>query len=344
MTGVIPVLVLGAVAVVVPEIVFGATPLTEPGRILATLPIYAGGAILIRELARRRGAGWPQIAMLGVAYGIVEEGLALGSLFNPALFNAGEVGARAFGVNWTWTQWTLGYHAVWSILIPILLTELVFPDRRSEPWLGKIGLVIAGAVYVLGAVFLGLIFRLVVAPDFEPPPLHLSVAAILVAGLFVVALAPRGVPGRSTLTVHGETVPSPWLVGLASASAAFGWFGLLVLPGPVKSTAWVMVPMIAAAALLVAVASRVWEWSAPGNRWTDLHRLALAAGPLPASVTYGLTRVTVGNPGAWLGEAIAAVAFGALLGVLARRTAQRTRPVPPSRPRVREGPFAPRGA
>src|SRR5262245_52623671 len=96
----LPVLTLALLAVVIPEVLFGPTPLSEPGRILATMPIYAGGAILIRELARRRRSGWIGIAMLGAAYGIVEEGLALGSLFNPEMFNAGLVGARLFGVNW----------------------------------------------------------------------------------------------------------------------------------------------------------------------------------------------------------------------------------------------------
>src|SRR6185369_6232804 len=147
-----PVLVLAVLAVVVPEILFGSTPLTELGRILVTMPIYAGGAVLIRELARRRRVGWPQIAMLGAAYGLIEEGLVLGSIFSPNLFNAALVGGRLFGVNWTWTEWTLGYHAVWSVSIPILLAELLFPARRTEPWLGRIGLVVAGLVYLGGVV------------------------------------------------------------------------------------------------------------------------------------------------------------------------------------------------
>src|SRR5829696_2113033 len=100
----------------------------------------------------RRGLGWSSILVLGVAFGIVEEGLALESLFNPSLFNAGDLGGRALGINWVWAQWTLGYHAVWSISIPILLAELVFPARRSEPWLGRAGLITTGVFYVLGVL------------------------------------------------------------------------------------------------------------------------------------------------------------------------------------------------
>jgi hypothetical protein len=83
-----------------------------------------GGAVLIRELARRRGPGWGRIALLGAAYAIIEEGLVIQSMFNPNLFNASLLGGTALGVNWVWVEWTFGYHIMWSIAIPILLIEL----------------------------------------------------------------------------------------------------------------------------------------------------------------------------------------------------------------------------
>jgi hypothetical protein len=103
-----PVLVLVLLAPAVAEVLFGATPITNPGSLLIEVAVYGCGALLIRELVRRRGLGWASILALGVSYGIVEEGLALQSLFNPDLFNAGDLGLRSLGVNWVWTQWTLG--------------------------------------------------------------------------------------------------------------------------------------------------------------------------------------------------------------------------------------------
>jgi hypothetical protein len=47
------------------------------------IPLYGGGAVLIREVVRRRGGGWPAIVVLAAAFGVVEEGLATQSLFNP---------------------------------------------------------------------------------------------------------------------------------------------------------------------------------------------------------------------------------------------------------------------
>src|SRR4051812_46399869 len=116
-----PVLVLIVLATFIGEVLFGATPVSRLGSLLVVTPIYGGGAVLIRELARRRGPGWGRIALLGVAYAIVEEGLALQSMFNPHLFNAGLLGGTVFGVNFVWIEWTIGYHIVWSIAIPILL-------------------------------------------------------------------------------------------------------------------------------------------------------------------------------------------------------------------------------
>src|SRR5262245_36272156 len=88
----IPVLVLAVLATVVGEVLFGATTLSRLGGLLVVTPLYGGGAVLIRELARRRGPGWGRIVLLGAAYAIVEEGLAIQSMFNPDLFNAGILG------------------------------------------------------------------------------------------------------------------------------------------------------------------------------------------------------------------------------------------------------------
>src|SRR5918911_1441164 len=148
----LPVFVLFLLSPFIAEVLFGATPLRNIRALLIVTPLYGGGAVLIRELARRRGPGWGRIFLLGAAYGIVEEGLIIQSLFNPKMFEAGLVGARFLGVNWTWTMWTIGYHIVWSIGIPILLAELSFPARRSVPWLGRAGLIIVGALYILGAL------------------------------------------------------------------------------------------------------------------------------------------------------------------------------------------------
>jgi hypothetical protein len=322
-----PVLVLAALAVVVPEILFGSTPLPEPGRILVTLPIYAGGALLIRELARRRRVGWIGIAMLGAAYGLIEEGLVLGSIFSPNLFNAALVGGRLFGVNWTWTQWTLGYHAVWSISIPILLTELLFPDRRTEPWLGRIGLAVAGLVYLVGVIFMTLIMRLAVDPGFSPPLIPYIAAGVIAVGLALLALRqPGALPLASSSaasTASRQFVPPSWLVAGLSLIVAGAWFGLLLLPGPVKSTGWVVLPMVLALALVTGLVVLVRRWSGSLG-WTDLHRLALASGPLVVHTLYGIVYVAPLQTSGRVSHAVASAVAAVLLTLFAYRLRERS--------------------
>ena len=321
----VPVFVLAVLATFVGEVIFGATTLSRIGGLLVVTPLYGGGAVLIRELARRRGPGWGRIALLGAAYAIVEEGLAVQSLFNPDLFNAGILGGRWLGVNWVWSEWTVGYHIVWSIIIPILLAELLFPARRAEPWLGRTGMAIAGVVYAIGALAVAAIFRLVITPDYRTPMVLASGAALVAAGLVALALVWPVTPGTPAPSGPVRDAPSPWLVGLVTFLAAGAWFGLLGLPDALRAGALALVPMLAEGALVAGVAALIRRWSAPGHMWTDIHRLALACGALLVSMLIGFFFVTAGNPVDQLGQGVASVVAIVLLTLFAWRLQQRSR-------------------
>jgi len=89
-SGFLPCAVLVFVAPLVGEVLAGSTPidmLGSPTSFLAVFLLeallYGGGAVLVRELARRTGRGLPTILGLGLAYGVLEEGLITPSFFNP---------------------------------------------------------------------------------------------------------------------------------------------------------------------------------------------------------------------------------------------------------------------
>jgi hypothetical protein len=319
-----PVLVLAILSTFVGEVLLGATTVSRIGGLLVVTPLYGGGAVLIRELARRRGPGWSRIILLAAAYGIVEEGLAIQSLFNPDLFNAGIIGGRLFGVNWVWSQWTIAYHIVWSISIPILLAELLFPDRRAEPWLGRTGVAIAAGVYAIGALAVAAIFRLVIAPDFRAPAVLTISAALAAAALAALALLWPAAPDARLSSAPVRNVPSPWLVGLLVFLVAGAWSALLGLPLELRAGALVLAPMLAEIALAAGAAALLRRWSAsPG--WSDLHRLAVACGTLLVSMLVGFFFVTASNPIDQLGQGIASIITVALLAFFARRLQRRGR-------------------
>src|SRR5687767_77308 len=78
-----PIVSLLLLAPFVAELLLGDVALTSVGIVAVFVPLYGCGALLVRELARRTGRGWPAIALLAGAYGVLEEGFATMSLFNP---------------------------------------------------------------------------------------------------------------------------------------------------------------------------------------------------------------------------------------------------------------------
>jgi len=70
-------------APLIAEFLLGNFSITAIGTLGVLAPMYGGGALMIREAARRSRRGWPSIFLLALAYGILEEGLLMQSLFNP---------------------------------------------------------------------------------------------------------------------------------------------------------------------------------------------------------------------------------------------------------------------
>ena len=83
MRRVMPAIVLFFLAPLVSEFLLGDLPLTLLVALIALAPMYGGGALLVREVVRRKGYGWPSIIMLGLVFAIVEEAFTTQSLFNP---------------------------------------------------------------------------------------------------------------------------------------------------------------------------------------------------------------------------------------------------------------------
>ena len=113
--------------------------------------------MLIREVVRRTGRGWPGIFVLAFAYAVIEEAFTTQTLFNPDYLHLNlhllqPAYIPALGIGGWWTIFVLTLHTVWSISVSIALVEALVPDRSTTPWLGRIGLTVTGVLFTLAAI------------------------------------------------------------------------------------------------------------------------------------------------------------------------------------------------
>lgn len=258
---------------VIGEMVSGSSPPSEFFTFfgLLVLPLlYGGGALIVRELSVIWGKGWTSILIMGLAYGIIEEGLMVKSFFDPGWMDIGVLGeyGRFLGVNWVWTVMLMLFHCVFSIAIPILLVNMSFPDQAGKRWISDRWLKRLGIAFGANVVIGFLLFT-----SYFPGPLEYSVAAVTVILLFALAHEVPAHPFRA-----GGQLRRPrrfYLLGLLLGA------GMLLIGWVVPSTGvHPLVPIIlevvlAASCLLAAI-----HWSDAGRAWDDRHRLAMAAGAL----------------------------------------------------------------
>lgn len=311
-SGIWPALSLILVAPLVAEFLLGDLPIKLLPALIILAPMYGGGALLIRESARRTGRGWPSILLLGMAYAIFEEAFTTQSLFNPNYLrlNLGLLTPAfipALGISAWWTLWMFMVHAIWSISTPIALVEACVPDRAKTPWLGSKGMIFVAILFLFGAAA-------GTALGYKQDHFLASTAQFIGAAVVVLLLAASAflIPVRRRYAATG-IVSSPWLVG--AATLAFGSAALFV---PMH---WGWGAVAALLALDLGMLLLVVMWSRKGA-WGLKHQLALGAGAALAYGWHAFVQVpAVGKPDASfrIGNAIFLAAAIALIWFAATR-------------------------
>lgn len=274
----VPAVGLFFLAPLVAEYLLGDLPLTGLAGLLVLGPWYGGGALLIREICRRAGWGWPGIVTLALAFGVFEEGFTTQSLFNPDwagkhLLTYGYI--PALGIGASWTVFVLTLHMVWSICVPIAMVELLSRKRPTTPWLGRIGLTVTALLIVVGGAVTTLSnyrqFHFVASAG-------QLIGTAVVAALLVALAVVLGRRHRAAVIGDGR-VPPAWLLGLASLVVTSGVTTLWYLAKD-SMPSWLYVAIVVVA--YAASIPLVLHWTRQRG-WRRTHQLALAAGAL---VTY----------------------------------------------------------
>ncbi|CAM3906878.1 MULTISPECIES: hypothetical protein [Paenibacillus] len=267
-----PAIVLFILSPFIAEFLLGNIGIDAIENYIFLAPLYGGGALLVREIARRSGRGWPAILLLGLAFAIVEEGLITQTLFNPSYFRHELLSAAyipALGIGVWWTMFVLTLHTVWSISISIALVESFVPKYRTEPWLGKIGIATACILFLLGSImnFYGTYLQEAFLASIEQLSGVVIATAIVVATSFVAT-------GRMQSNEIKDNAPSPWMVGLFSFSVSSLFMLGGFFPGWMFTIIWIV--------LIVTACIVISRWSEM-NGWKPIHIAALASGAL---ITY----------------------------------------------------------
>ncbi len=125
-----PAVTLIVISPFIGEVLNGATRISYIFAFLPQLMVWGCGALIIREIAHRWRAGWPTIIMLGLTLSLVAEVLVLQTSVAPLPWlqmMSIPLSDRIWGVNWLWLAFMLGYETIWIVVVPILITELIFP-------------------------------------------------------------------------------------------------------------------------------------------------------------------------------------------------------------------------
>jgi hypothetical protein len=330
-----PAITLILLAPLVGEVLNGATRLSFIFAFIPQIMVWGCGTLMIRELVNRWKGGWPSVVLLGLALSVLAEVLILQTSIAPLPWlqmASIPVYDRIWGVNWLWFVFMLGYETVWIVLVPILITELIFPEQRDTPWVGARGLTIAAITFVAGCAGLWVLWTQTAVPTafhqpkYWPPRSTLALGVLAVALLGLAAYASRGSSHRASRT-STSSAPAPWIVGSAAVAFAVPWWIVIVLVFVPQPSLPLWLPLLAAPIWAAAAWLAIARWSRSAS-WNDRQRWALAFGALVVCMLLGYLGSSL-----WPAiDLIAKVLFnaGAVAGmiVLARLVWQRTSRLP----------------
>jgi hypothetical protein len=265
---------------VIAEVLNGATRLSTLFVFVPEVLVWGAGALLCRELVRRWRAGWMSLAALGLALSVAEEIVIQQTSLAPLPFpGANAAFGRWGGVNWVYFLFMLGYECVWVVLVPVKVTELIFPRKANSPWLRRRGLIVTTVAFLVGCRIAWYAWTQRAVPmvfhikAYVPTWGQLAAGLAGIVALIGLAWVLRGV-GPKTVK---RRIVQPWAAGAMAAVAAAVWFVLLgqnFQTHPQLTAVQTVLCQIALAVVIFALFA-VWTGS---TEWSARHEWAVCFG------------------------------------------------------------------
>jgi len=306
------------------ELLSGATRLSFIFAFIPEIMVWGCGALLIREAVRRWRGGWISVLSLGLALSVAEEFIIQQTSLAPLNWMGATGNGRVWGVNLFYFLFMLAYESVWIVLVPIQVTELIFPQRRDEPWLRTRGILVSVPVFVLGSYMAWFLWIKQARPKaFHVPDYHPPLATFVVGIAAIVALVFVGYWLRMLRTEPtSRRAPQLWRAVLTTMALVFPWYALMALlfvPRPVSP--WP--PLIAGLAWAALAIFLIRRWSSAAG-WDDMHRWALSFGALVSQMSAGFLGSSLWPRMDVIGKVILNVIAVAGMIALARAIRQRS--------------------
>jgi hypothetical protein len=325
-----PVATLLFLSPVVAELLSGSARVTTLFVLIPSTGVWGCAALIIRELARRRGRTWRSVMMLGVALAVAEECVIQQTSLAPLIgIDPAHLYGRALGVNWVYFLWALGFESVWAVVLPIGLTEYLFPARRGEPWLKMRGLIISAVIFGLASFAAWYLWTQVFLPKFFPASVyHPPVSAIVIALVAIVALAAGALVPKEEIWAHtssDRTVPRPPVVGLAAFGLALPWYLQILLAFSAFPRLPVGIALVCGLVLATIALTLANRWSVRRG-WDEPHSLAAILGIIAATLIGGF--LTLHAAGALMIDRAGQVVFNLAAIAWLMRHARKPRHLP----------------
>lgn len=229
-----PAITLIFLAPLITEILPGATRFSSLFVFPIEICVWGGGALLIRYVVRRWQLSWKSMLYLALVLSIAEEFLIQQTSIAPLVVHLkGVTYARALGINYVYLLWALIYESVSVVMLPVYLTELIFPERKKDLWISKSGVILFSVLFLLGCFAAWFTWTQIARVKvfhlsaYKPSFVLVAIAIIVIA--FLIYMATRKFSSEKLTLKQNLNPPPAWTLIISGGTWSILVFGLVLL-------------------------------------------------------------------------------------------------------------------